>query len=55
MDSCAGELLRYRKSIGADKVFILTDIQKKHWSVDPCYMVIVVKPSLLSALNKLCT
>lgn len=32
MDSCAGELLRYRKAIGADAVFILTDIQKKHCS-----------------------
>jgi membrane complex biogenesis BtpA family protein len=30
MDSCAGELLRYRKSIGADHIAILTDIKKKH-------------------------
>ena len=32
MDSCAGELLRYRRSIDADKVLVLTDIKKKHWS-----------------------
>lgn len=33
MDSCAGELLRYRRSIGAEDVAILTDIKKKHWLV----------------------
>lgn len=32
MDSCAGELLRYRKYIGAENVKILTDIKKKHSS-----------------------
>ncbi len=32
MNSCAGELLRYRKAIGADKVSIYTDIKKKHSS-----------------------
>ncbi len=32
MDSCAGELLRYRKSIGAGDVKIYTDIKKKHSS-----------------------
>ncbi|KAH3744437.1 BtpA/SgcQ family protein [Pelomyxa schiedti] len=32
MDSCAGKLLRYRKSIGADNVKIITDIKKKHSS-----------------------
>ncbi len=32
MESCAGELLRYRKSIGADRIKILTDIKKKHSS-----------------------
>jgi uncharacterized protein len=32
MDACAGELLRYRKCIGADKVKIITDIKKKHTS-----------------------
>ena len=31
MDACAGELLRYRRSIGAEDVAILTDIKKKHW------------------------
>lgn len=30
MNSCAGELLRYRKAIGADQVKIITDIKKKH-------------------------
>lgn len=30
MNSCAGELLRYRKAIGAEKVKIITDIKKKH-------------------------
>jgi uncharacterized protein len=30
MDSCAGELLRYRKSIGAEHIAVLTDIKKKH-------------------------
>ncbi|NQV38169.1 MAG: BtpA/SgcQ family protein [Candidatus Marinimicrobia bacterium] len=32
MDGHAGELLRYRKSIGADHVEIFTDVQKKHSS-----------------------
>ena len=31
-ESDAGELLRYRKSIGADKILIFTDIKKKHSS-----------------------
>ncbi len=31
-DSCAGELLRYRKSLGADNVKVYTDIKKKHSS-----------------------
>ena len=30
MDSCAGELLRYRKAIGAERVAVFTDIKKKH-------------------------
>ena len=30
MDSCAGELLRHRKAIGAEHVAIFTDIKKKH-------------------------
>ncbi len=29
-DSCAGELLRYRKNIGAEHIQIFTDIKKKH-------------------------
>ncbi|HON44421.1 MAG TPA: BtpA/SgcQ family protein [Planctomycetota bacterium] len=32
IDSCAGELLRYRKFIGAERIVILTDIKKKHSS-----------------------
>ena len=30
MNSCAGELLRYRKAIGAEHVKVITDIKKKH-------------------------
>ena len=30
MESDAGELLRYRKAIDAEEIFILTDIKKKH-------------------------
>lgn len=30
IDACAGKLLRYRKSIGAQDISILTDIKKKH-------------------------
>lgn len=33
LNACAGDLLRYRKQIGADGVQIFTDIKKKHrWS-----------------------
>jgi len=32
MESCAGELLRYRKLIGAEHILIFTDVQKKHSS-----------------------
>ncbi len=32
MNSCAGDLLRFRKSIGADDIRIFTDIKKKHSS-----------------------
>ncbi len=32
IDSCAGELLRYRKQIGAEKIQVFTDIKKKHSS-----------------------
>ncbi len=32
MDSDAGDLLRYRKAIGAEKIAIFTDIKKKHSS-----------------------
>ena len=30
MNACAGDLLRYRKQIGADDVLVFTDIKKKH-------------------------
>lgn len=32
MNSCAGELLRYRKSISAENVLVFSDIKKKHSS-----------------------
>lgn len=32
IESCAGELLRYRKQIGAEEIAIYTDIKKKHSS-----------------------
>ncbi|XP_041455351.1 uncharacterized protein F13E9.13, mitochondrial-like isoform X2 [Lytechinus variegatus] len=31
-NACAGELLRYRRQIGADHIKVLTDIKKKHSS-----------------------
>ena len=31
VDSCAGELLRYRRNIDAQNIMVLTDINKKHW------------------------
>jgi uncharacterized protein len=30
IESCAGELLRYRRAIGAERVLIFADIKKKH-------------------------
>jgi membrane complex biogenesis BtpA family protein len=30
IESCAGELLRYRRAIGAQRVLVLADIKKKH-------------------------
>lgn len=30
LNACAGDLLRYRKQIGAEHVQIFTDIKKKH-------------------------
>ncbi len=30
IESCAGDLLRYRRAIGADKVLIFADVKKKH-------------------------
>jgi membrane complex biogenesis BtpA family protein len=32
IDSCAGELLRYRKQIGANEIAVFTDVKKKHSS-----------------------
>ncbi|KAM5138135.1 uncharacterized protein F13E9.13, mitochondrial-like [Mantella aurantiaca] len=32
VNACAGDLLRYRRAIGADRVQIFTDIKKKHSS-----------------------
>ncbi|CAB0012632.1 unnamed protein product [Nesidiocoris tenuis] len=31
-DACAGELLRYRRNLGAQDILVLTDIKKKHSS-----------------------
>ena len=31
VDSCAGKLLRYRRTIGAEDIMIWTDVKKKHW------------------------
>jgi hypothetical protein len=30
IESCAGELLRYRRSIGAERVLVFADVKKKH-------------------------
>jgi len=30
IESCAGELLRYRRAIGAEKILVFADIKKKH-------------------------
>jgi membrane complex biogenesis BtpA family protein len=30
VESCAGELLRYRRAIGAERVLVFADIKKKH-------------------------
>jgi hypothetical protein len=32
LESCAGELLRYRRTIGAERVLVFADIKKKHSS-----------------------
>ncbi|HPS12225.1 MAG TPA: BtpA/SgcQ family protein [Prolixibacteraceae bacterium] len=32
MESCAGELFRYRKAIGAEDIAVYTDVKKKHSS-----------------------
>lgn len=32
VDACAGELLRYRRAIGAEHVVVLADVKKKHCS-----------------------
>ncbi len=37
-EACAGDVLRYRKAIGADRIPVLADVQKKHashtWTAD---------------------
>jgi len=33
IDACAGELLRYRRAIGANNIMAFTDVKKKHWLV----------------------
>ncbi|XP_064639898.1 uncharacterized protein F13E9.13, mitochondrial-like [Lineus longissimus] len=32
MNACAGDIMRYRKQIGADHISVITDIKKKHSS-----------------------
>lgn len=32
LDSCAGDLLRYRRALGAERVAVFTDLKKKHSS-----------------------
>ncbi|MEA2103375.1 MAG: BtpA/SgcQ family protein [Candidatus Cloacimonadota bacterium] len=52
MDGCAGDLIRYRKKIGAENIAIFTDIKKKHSShaitsdVDLAEMAIAAEFSL---------
>ena len=41
IDSCAGQLLRHRKLIGADNVLIWSDIKKKHRQAVP-YIVAIL-------------
>lgn len=45
-DACAGELLRYRRSIDAEDVLVLTDLKKKHSS-----HAITADVSLLETVN----
>lgn len=42
MNSCAGELLRFRKHIGANDVAIITDIKKKHWYISIILILILL-------------
>ena len=30
MNACAGDLMRYRRSIGADNIMVFADVKKKH-------------------------
>lgn len=32
IDGCAGQIMRYRRQIGADDILVLTDVKKKHSS-----------------------
>ena len=43
IDSCAGELLRYRRSINADEIMIFADIKKKHRYTLYSNLVIMIK------------
>lgn len=45
MESCAGELLRYRCNIGAQDILVFADIKKKHWSAD-IYICFPITPLL---------
>ncbi len=49
IDGCAGELLRYRKHIGADHIKIFTDIKKKHSSHSITADVSIAETALAAA------
>ena len=51
IDACAGELLRYRRNIGADNILVFTDVKKKHrLNVFPliCFGYLTMQVALLA-------
>lgn len=67
LNACAGDLLRYRKQIGAEHVKIFTDIKKKHrWDSQlklqmqlfeqgkPVNIIITLSPRILLEFLKSC-
>ena len=57
MESCAGELLRYRKMIGADNILVFTDIKKKHWYVTFAAkdLIAVFRPHNIPIIMSMCS